>query len=221
MARPVLIPQPGGKPERDAETARLLAAGDPEGLRRLLIDHAGKVRGALHKEFCHVLDQLQLDEALNQASLRAWRSGGTFDGNRSPLGVWFYVIARNCARRVLEYKLLHDKVPLHDNLDGEPAPEAGRTEPDEAAEPPKKDGFIADLYHCIAGLQAQQRDVILADLAAGGTASASELAKRLKTTRNSIYVSRTNGRKALRAALEALGHAPTIEVRLSASEAPL
>ena len=85
----------------DAITARLLAAGDPDGLRRLLVDHGGRVRGALQRAFADALDASSIDEALSQASQRAWRAGARFDPARGSLRAWFYVIALNCARRLL------------------------------------------------------------------------------------------------------------------------
>ena len=65
--------------------------------------------------------------------------------------------------------------------------------------------FAADLRSCLDGLAPLQRAVLSADLAAGGSVPARVLADRLKTTPNSVYVSRTLGRKALHAALQARG----------------
>jgi hypothetical protein len=51
-----------------------------------------------------------------------------------------------------------------------------------------------------------QRAVLQADLEAGEVVPAQELALRLKTTANSIYVTRLKGREALRKALARVGH---------------
>lgn len=201
-----MLPAASQPPDRDLETTRLLQRGDAEGLRRLLVDHGGKVLGLLRKEFTKVLDLQEIDDAVSQASVRAWRSSNRYDPERGTLGAWLYVIARNCARRMLEAKRRHVTLTLLDDLDSTAssiaaAPEAGEREPDVP-----RDRFLQDVKQCIDALPPQQRAVLLADLAAGGSAPTDLLAETLKTTRNSVYVSRNNGRKALRAAMKELGH---------------
>lgn len=194
----------GPEQERDQETARLLRRGDPEGLRRLLRDHGGKARGALRREFSKVLDMLEIDEAISQASHSVWRTSDRFDPSRTPLGVWFYVIARNCARRIIDCKRRQAALPLHEEIDslaGAPAPA-----PDfDGSVGAARQAFIDAVHRCIDRLPPQQRAVLRADLLAGGSADTAELARELGTTRNSVYVSRTNGRKALRALMVELG----------------
>lgn len=184
---------------RDTVTARLLSSGDPEGLRRLLADHGGTVRWTLTREFSKVLDQLQIDDALSQASQRVWKSGHRFDPARGTLRAWFYVIARNCARRLLERQRSDATFRQVDDLD------AHARRPSDAAVPTPPSPFVQDLRRCIDQLPRLQRAVVLADLAAGGSAPAAELAAELGTSANSVYVSRTNARKALKAALGRLG----------------
>jgi len=188
--------------ERDRETARLLWARDPEGLRRLIGDHAGRIRNALRKEFGKMLDPLELDEALNQASFRAFHAGGRYDAARAPLPAWFHVVARNCARRILDCKRSRAMLTLIEDLASAPSATPAA---DDGAELARRQAFADEVHRCIDLLPPQQRSVILADLAAGGTADTEGLARDLATTRNSIYVSRTNGRKALRMAILANG----------------
>lgn len=180
--------------QRDADTVRLLVAKDARGLERLVHDHGGRVRSLLGREFRGVLDALEIDDAISQALLRVWRAAGGFDLARGSLAAWFAVIARNCARRVLGQARRGDTEPL-DVAAAKAAP--APVEPGEA-----QLRRLALFRQCVDELPPQQRAVLLADLAAGGVVPASELAARLQTTVNSVYVSRTNGRKALRAALE-------------------
>lgn len=193
-----------GQTDRDQETARLLVRGDHEGLRRLLVDHAGKILALLRKEFARVLDHQEIDDAVSQASVRIWRAGGRFDPTRGSLGAWFLTIARNCARRVLEAKKRHAALTLVEDLDSS-ATAADRGEP-RVADSADESAFLRDVRKCIDALAPQQRAVLLADLAAGGSAPTDELAQRLNTSRNSIYVSRNMGRRALCAAMAKLGH---------------
>ena len=75
----------------------------------------------------------------------------------------------------------------------------------EAAEPPPPPTFVAALQQCIRKLPRLQRGIIEADLRSGDVANATELARRYRTSVNSIYVSRSNARKALRRGLQELG----------------
>jgi RNA polymerase sigma factor (sigma-70 family) len=202
---PKIIPSAGQRPDRDPETIRLLRLGDPEALRRILVDHAGRVLNLLRKEFRNVLDHQEIEDALSRATLRVWRSGKTYDPSRGTLAAWLYVIARNCARTIFDVKRRDAALSFVEDLDSTATSVA---DPDEGDEPREKsDGFAADVRDCIESLAPQQRAVLLADLAAGGSADTEVLADQLGTSRNSIYVSRNNGRKALRAALLARGHA--------------
>ena len=168
----------------------------------MLVDHAGKVRAVLHKEFDNVLDASEIDDAVAQASIRVWRQGRRYDAGRGTLRAWFYVIAKNCGHRILTNKRSQSGMSFVDDLDTRP--EMAASVPD--AEVQRKQKFLRDLYKCIDELPALQRAVVLADLAAGGTAATEDLIVEMKTTSNSIYVSRTNARKALRSALTGLGY---------------
>lgn len=206
MADTVIKTQPSREGDgRDAETARLLALGEGEGLRRLLEDYAGPVRWLLRKQFMPMLDEWLIDEALEQASVRAWRSGHSFDPERGSLRAWFLTIARNCARRQLEIKFKSrlDYVP-----DVDTAIQAGQQY---ATHSPEQRQFIVDLYRAIDTLTPTQRLVVLADLEAGGSADVQALARQLGSTTNSIYTMRTVARRAIRAYLRKLGYGDEAE----------
>jgi DNA-directed RNA polymerase specialized sigma24 family protein len=112
------------------------------------------------------------------------------------------VIARNCALRILEVRHRERMLRFVDDLDSAHAAAPAPADP----VPQQTDPFVHDFYRLVETLPPLQRAVVLADLRAGGMAPAAELAAELQTTTNSIYVSRTNGRKALRAALRERGH---------------
>ncbi len=198
-----------GQPaDRDVEIASLLRLGDPEGLRRMLVDHGGRVAALLRTEFRNVLDLHEIEDALSQATVRVWRAGGRYDPQRGSLGAWLYVIARNCARHAIEAKQRHAGLTLIDDLDSlaaadhSPAAEAERGERRVVTE----DQFKHDVRLCIDALPPLQRAVLRADFAVGGKAPTEALAEQLSTSPNSIYVSRNSGRKALRRAMQRLGH---------------
>jgi RNA polymerase sigma factor (sigma-70 family) len=158
-----------------------------------------------------MLDNLDIDEAINQATVRVWRSGRSFDQERGSLAAWFFVVARNCARRILESRVRLRAEPLPASLtaDRVAQPDAGTGSAAGAGSRHAHDAqpqWEIDLYNCIDALPPQQRAVMLLDLAAGGNAIGSEVARELGTSVNSVYVSRANGRRAVRLAMEALGH---------------
>jgi RNA polymerase sigma factor (sigma-70 family) len=187
---------------RDAETVRLLQAGDPAGLRRLVEHHAGRVLGLLRAEFRRVLAEPDLDDALAIAVQRAWRQVAAFDADRGTLRAWFHVIARSSALRILQRARRDVSLPLPEAVAAAAEVEEERDSSKEAV----RGRFLADLASCLRALRPLQRAVVEADLAAGGTANSAELAEQLATSRNAVYVSRSTGRKALRQALVGLGY---------------
>jgi RNA polymerase sigma factor (sigma-70 family) len=209
VTKPVLDPTVPAT-ARDRETARLLVSGDPEGLRRLLTDHGGRIRSVLRRDFSRMLDMLEIDEAISQATVRVWRSNSHFDPERGSLGAWFFVVARNCARRLLESKLRQQAEPLSASLAANEGADGSTSGPHsgsgDATDVKATPTWEVDLYKCIDSLPPQQRAVMLLDLAAGGNAVGSEVARELGTSVNSVYVSRANGRRTARLAMEALGH---------------
>lgn len=189
--------------ERDTETARLLLASDTEGLRRLVADHGGRVKATLLKDFKKLLDHLEIDDALNQATHRVWRARARVDLSRGTLRAWYYAIARNCSIRLLTAKRGPNALRIVDDLDAV----SGQVPATEVVSHDRIDRQRV-LYAAIDRLPAQQRAVLLADLAAGGTADTKLLMEQLGTSANAIYVARTTGLKAVRAHLAALGYPP-------------
>ncbi|HEX5054412.1 MAG TPA: sigma-70 family RNA polymerase sigma factor [Planctomycetota bacterium] len=147
-----------------------------------------------------MLDDSELDEVMSLASIRAWQAAARFDETRGTLRAWLSVIARNCALRLLEGRR---RSPL------EPQGKVDYVMPqplEVEAPSAERQRLIVDVTRCLNRLPAMQRAVLRADLDAGDAVPADELAQRLGTSTNSIYVSRLKGRRSLRAALQGLGH---------------
>ena len=84
------------------------------------------------------------------------------------------------------------------------AGKAGSTAPEGGGA--KKTGrYTAGLRACIEKLPRLQRLIMLADLRTGDVADAAQLAAEFNTTTNSIYVSRSNARKAVKKGLQQMG----------------
>lgn len=183
---------------RDQETIRLLAVGDAEGLQRLLSDHGGTVRLGLRRTLGRSLDEHDLDDALNAAVTNIWQSRLVFDPSQGTLRAWLFVIARNCALNLLATRR-PDTVSL-DRL--------GALPPD--LRHPGADAdrlrLALDVQRCLNEMPEQLRAVLGADLAAGGTASTTDLAERLGTSTGAVHVARSRGRVLLRKKLSRLGY---------------
>jgi RNA polymerase sigma-70 factor, ECF subfamily len=190
--------QPGNSAARDQQTTALLAVGDAEGLRQLLVDHGGTVRQGIRRAFGRALDEHDIDDVLNAAVTNIWQTRLLFDPSQGTLRSWLFVIARNCALNLLATRR-PDTVSL-DRL--------GTLPPD--LRHPSADAdrlrLALDVQSCLSEMPEQLRAVLGADLAAGGTASTTELAARLGTSTGAIHVARSRGRVLLRKKLGRLGY---------------
>lgn len=184
---------------RDAETQRLLAAGDQEGLQRLLTDHGGVVQAGLRRLLGRALADLDLEEAMNQAAMRIWQARTSFDPSLGTLRSWLFVIARNSALTLLARRRRTDTV----SLDGLEA-----LLPDLSATGSEADRLrlAIDIHRSLHRLPDLPRAVLTADLDAGEQAPATELAARLGISQRAVYDARARGRRLLRLLLRELGH---------------
>lgn len=187
----------------DRDTVQLLLARDARGLTRLLEQHGARVRAALRASFGGALSDSDLDDALSTASFRAWRKVATFDPARGTLRAWFYVVCRNAAHELLRARRRAGLELRGDELEQVADPASPADHAELLPEPPR--AFTEALRACVAELPRLQRLVVEADLQSDFVVDADELARRLGTTRNSVYVSRSNARKALKQALLARG----------------
>ncbi len=201
MTDPLAEAPANAEPDRDAVTTGWLLAGNPEGLRRLLLDHGGLIETRLRRDFGKALDDAEIDEAMGAMAVKVWNAAARFDATKGSLRAWATVIARNCALKQLERRR-SDTLRTEADLDRFVLPELASNRP--VAEQQR---LRADLFASIAALPPLQRAVLQADLEAGGSVPAETLAARLGSTANSIYVSRQKARQALRQAMARRGHA--------------
>ena len=155
-----------------------------------------------------MLDASEIEDAVSQASLRVWKSRQRLDLGRGTLRAWFYVISRNCALRMLEVKRGPQGLSLLANLDRHPSPVGEPADEGAVLEDATmgRTKLASDLHACIARLPARQRTIMLADLAAGGTAETQRLVQELSTSVGAIHVARTTARKSLRLCLLGKGY---------------
>ncbi len=196
-------------PSGDAEIIRLIVERKSGGLQQLLTKHGARVRGGLVRSFGDSLNAAELDDAMSKATYKAWNAADSYDPAKGSLRAWFYVIARNAG-----VEILRDRKRRRWETRGEAVEELGTAAATAVADDPDTDEapapsrFLEVLRNCIKKLPRLQRNIIEADLLTGDVADAGELAHRFKTTKNSIYASRSMARKALKGLLVEQGIGP-------------
>src|SRR5690606_36270429 len=167
---PMTCERPAASDDGDADILALFAAADDGGLKLLLERHGAAVRTAVGKHFWgrRALTTLELDDVMNAACMLVWQHRDDYRPDRGTLHGWLYMVALNAARLLVRSRQRWiGKTSGHD-LGLVPAPPPGQ--------PLRALPFLELLRECIAKLSPQQRQVLEADLAAGGLADAKWLA---------------------------------------------
>ena len=161
----------------------------------------------MRQDFVGVLNLSDIEDALSQAVVIAWRRGERYEPSRGSIATWLFAMARNCARRMVRASL---EGPVQCVADVDCLPpavaagslhEAGLQERLLMAKE-----ALAALHECLGALEPRQQAVMAADLTHGGAASADDLAEALQISRNAVYVARNGARRAMHQALVRRGH---------------
>ncbi|MBS0261594.1 MAG: sigma-70 family RNA polymerase sigma factor [Planctomycetes bacterium] len=182
----------------DEELATRMLCGDEEALREVLRVHLGPVRDVMNGTYGKTVHQILIDEAVSFAVAKMWRTAGSYDKARGTLGAWLFIMAQSRLRDILRREK-RDRIrfPLMD-------PEYDRAvecPSDRSDEPEDKEEAqeLQELRYVVENkLKGHQKAIILADLAAGGTANAGSLAEILGTSKDVIYVSRNKAHENIR-----------------------
>ena len=192
MSQPVSSQLPDG----DAEIVQLLVERQGIGLRRLLARYGAITQSAVRKALGNSLDDAEIDEVMSTASFNAWRAIDTYDPGKGTLRAWFFIIARNAGRAILRERQRRQWEPWGDAM-AQMAASTPHEPGQESSGTMKQEPFLTALRRCIDKLPRLQRRVIESDLKSGDIADAGALALELRTSKNSIYVSRSAARKTL------------------------
>ncbi len=189
----------------DTTIAVLIMDRDEEGLRSLLEAHGPAIKGALRKTYRDVLAPDEIEEVLNQAAFHAWRKISQFDDTRGTLGAWFLAIARNAA---IDYLRQADRQRL--DLVEDPSE---HVDPWSVAEDFSDNPELQKLTEALNDiidhvLSPQQREVVLADMAANGQADNERLADRLETSVAAVHTARSKAHRRISGELARRGLAP-------------
>ena len=190
----------------DSDIVLMMATQDRGGLRLLIERYGGRLKAFLFKRFGSLLQEGELDEALNVTFYNAWRFADRYDESKGTLASWCIRIAQNAAKDIVRRETKYrDK-----NLEYDPSYDPADPHEGDAAGPAAdaEDVKLDHLRHVIQELPPLQKAIIEADLAAGGSADASRLAEVHGTSINSIYVSRSKARDTLKRQVEQLSRPP-------------
>lgn len=174
----------------DEDLAAAMMCGDAEALRIVLKKHLGPVKEVMKGTYGKTVPQLLIDEAVSTAVAKMWRTAGSYDKARGPLGGWLFVMAQSAMLDILNrekrYRTRNPSMdPEYDRAVDCPADVSDL--PEDRAEAQE----LQELKYVIENkLKGLQKAIILADLAAGGEANAASLAEIHNTSKGSIYVSR-------------------------------
>lgn len=191
----------------DSDIMLMMAMQDRAGLRLLIERYGGRLKAFLIRRFGSVLQQGELDEALNVAFYNIWRFADRYDESKGTLASWCIRIAQRAAQSIIRRELRYRSKNLEYDAMYDPAGDP-RDEDAIASGERGDDPRIDALHKAIAGLPPLQKAIIEADLAADGLADAGRLAEIHGTSKNSIYVSRFKAREALKKQAEQLIRKP-------------
>ena len=149
--------------------------------------YGGRVAGYLRQRFPS-LDDHDIHDVVADAVLGL---ADSFDASRGSLAAWFLLLAHQRAvrrlrtqRRAAQWESWSD--------DGEPAG-AGLTPLEELATRER----LCEVDEVIQSLSTLEQAVVKADVEAGGSVPAEDLALRLRTTAGSVYAARQRARRKL------------------------
>lgn len=178
---------PGNDPQNDLQIVQQMRQGNPQGFAQLLERYGGRVAAYLHKTF-PTFDEHDVQDALADAVLKVAHS---FDSRRGSLPGWLLFLARREA--VARLRSAGGKATV-ESLAATDEPVSPQRSPlDDLLEAER----WAEVEEVLSGLSVLEQAVVEADLDEGGTASADELAGRLRTTPGSVYAARRRARRKL------------------------
>ena len=201
------------------EIVSKIRARDEHGLRLWWELIGPKLAGALAALFGHRLSNDIIETAVADTLTAVWYGISSFDnGQMDCFEGWCLKVGKNKLWDVLRGEKRHwaGRVPLV-SLGDLPDSELSSDDSDKG-ECRERERFLCALRWEIEQLTAREKAIIAADLEAarsrraGGRADAKLLAEELKTTKETIYVTRYRARRRLRVRLERQGFcAPPFE----------
>lgn len=191
----------------DVDIAVRLMCGEEAGIEELINKYGRRVAGALKKQFPDISEEDRA-LALRYAAYKAARAGDSFDEKKGALPAWFTRIAFNVVIDMLRTGKTEFRKHIEDGIESLEDDKAARpfSDEDEEAVDPEQ---LEDLRQAIEELPEQLRRVVMADLAAGGHASTTDLASELGLAIATIRQYRKRYRETLYDNMVKKGHTAT------------
>lgn len=190
--------------DNDADLIRRISDNRDElALEQLLERHVPRIHSYLRSKFQDALGEPGVLEVMNDTALELWNKASTVEAKS--VGGWLITVARNAA---LDLKKKQDKQP---RLFGEHDPVDPIGSDEDESDPEEDRWLVNQLDDFAEGLIGLQRNVMKADIVAGGSADSDTLARLHGSTRNSVEVTRNKVRKKFR------DHIKSLELQKSSS----
>ena len=191
----------------DSDIVGLLRARDEAGLQILRQRYTGLVLSVLANQFRNGLASPEIDDAFSNAITKCWIKFDQFDSSRGEFRNWFIKIALREAQQIVRRERKHRVVHLDNHMTQHAADSRHDLgDPLQNQQEGVNGRLVCDLKSVILRLPMAQREIIQADLRAGGAEDASELAARFKKSRQTIYTLRSQARTRIRKDLNSMGY---------------
>ncbi len=181
------------RPEPDDKTiiSQILNRNE-EGLAALIRVHLPRVKAALEGRYRRVLDGEEVETVLQEVLWKLWAEPTAYDPGKGRLGPWLIRVADNAAkdllkgagRKQMRRALLKDP----DDLALVPSSDGATSG---AVPTPRQNEWLKVLMEVRQSLPPRQKEIIDADLAAGGQADSLRLAERLGIAKGAVQVARS------------------------------
>ena len=191
----------------DSDIVGLLRARDEAGLQILRQRYIRLVLSVLADKFRDYLASPEIEEAFSNAITKCWLKFEQFDSSRGEFRNWFLKIARREAQQIARRERKHRVVHLENHMTQHAADSLQDLGDPPPSQPEDVNGrLVRDLKSVILRLPTAQREIIQADLQAGGSEDASELAARFNKNRQTIYTLRSQARTRIRKDMNSMGY---------------
>ncbi|MCF6283574.1 MAG: hypothetical protein L3K26_00055 [Candidatus Hydrogenedentes bacterium] len=189
----------------DVELVLRMMEHDEEALSIVIRRYSGKTIGGLRNKFGTTACEETLNDAIDHAALMVWTKAGEFDDSQGTLGGFFYTCALNKVYDTLRAGRKPESIEIV-SLEALGRDITAQEDAQEEPLTPEREKLYKDLHESIQGLPDMQRRIIETDLMAGCNADNDYLADSLRTTKNSIFVSRSKAREKIRQEMRKRGH---------------
>lgn len=189
--------------DEQVEIVCLMLDREQEGIVRILRAYAPRVKKLLLDHFDGLLTEQDAEEVIQTAVFKVWSKASTFDDKKGGLGGWFYIIARRSAIDLLRGLPSGEDRPVELSIDPSFAPRTPAFLDDAEDLTPE---IVKVLLEEIETMGEKQKQIIRADLEAGGKADTEFLAYRLGLTKQHVHSYRNKAHTALKKRLARRGY---------------